>query len=91
VLAIINNHGGGIFRMLPRLETMSPRAAGCLANTHRADLSGFATLWGMSHLRVRTADDLDALESCGNNLLLEVIPDAEQTAAFWKDWDRIAP
>jgi 2-succinyl-5-enolpyruvyl-6-hydroxy-3-cyclohexene-1-carboxylate synthase len=91
VLAVINNGGGGIFRRLPRLETMSPRAAGCLENTHRADLSGFAALWGMAHLRVRTADDLDAIETSGNNLLLEVIPDTRQTAAFWKDWDRLAP
>jgi 2-succinyl-5-enolpyruvyl-6-hydroxy-3-cyclohexene-1-carboxylate synthase len=91
VLAVIHNGGGGIFRRLPRLDTLSPRAAGCLENPHRADLAGFAALWGMAHLRVRTADDLDALESCGNNLLLEVIPDARQTAAFWNDWDRLAP
>jgi 2-succinyl-5-enolpyruvyl-6-hydroxy-3-cyclohexene-1-carboxylate synthase len=91
VLAVINNGGGGIFRRLPRLEMMSPRAAGCMENTHRADLSGFAALWGMAHLRVRTADDLDAIETSGNNLLLEVIPDTRQTAAFWKDWDRLAP
>jgi 2-succinyl-5-enolpyruvyl-6-hydroxy-3-cyclohexene-1-carboxylate synthase len=91
VLAVIQNGGGGIFRRLPRLESMSPRAAGCLENPHRADLAGFAALWGMAHLRVRTADDLDALESCGNHLLLEVIPDARQTAAFWQDWDRLSP
>jgi 2-succinyl-5-enolpyruvyl-6-hydroxy-3-cyclohexene-1-carboxylate synthase len=91
VLAVVNNGGGGIFRRLPRLETLSPRAAGCLENPHRADLAGFAALWGMAHLRVRTADDLDALETCGNNLLLELMPDARQTAAFWQDWDRFAP
>ena len=91
VLAVFNNGGGGIFRRLPRLETMSPRAAGCLENSHRADFAGFAALWGMAHLRVRTADDLDAMESCGKNLLLEVIPDARQTAAFWQDWDRLSP
>jgi 2-succinyl-5-enolpyruvyl-6-hydroxy-3-cyclohexene-1-carboxylate synthase len=91
VLAVVNNGGGGIFRRLPRLETMSPRAAGCLENPHRADLAGFAALWGMAHLRVRTAGDLDALETCGNNLLLELMPDARQTAAFWQDWDRFAP
>ncbi len=91
VLAVIHNGGGGIFRRLPRLEAMSPRAAGCLENPHRADLAGFAALWGMQHLRVRTADDLDAFESRANNLLLEVIPDARQTAAFWRDWDRLAP
>jgi 2-succinyl-5-enolpyruvyl-6-hydroxy-3-cyclohexene-1-carboxylate synthase len=91
VLAVINNRGGGIFRRLPRLETMSPRAAECLENPHRADLAGFAALWGIQHLRVCTADDLDALESCGNHILLEVIPDARQTAAFWQDWDSLAP
>jgi 2-succinyl-5-enolpyruvyl-6-hydroxy-3-cyclohexene-1-carboxylate synthase len=89
-LAVINNLGGGIFERLPRLKSMSPRAAGCLTNRHHADLSGFAALWAMSHLQVRTADDLDAFSPGGKAVLLEILPDAEQTARFWADWDRMA-
>jgi 2-succinyl-5-enolpyruvyl-6-hydroxy-3-cyclohexene-1-carboxylate synthase len=88
VLAVINNSGGKIFERLPRLQTMSPRAAECMTNPHAADLSGFAKLWSMRHLRVKTADDLDAFEPGGNPVLLEIIPDAEQTKRFWSDWDK---
>jgi 2-succinyl-5-enolpyruvyl-6-hydroxy-3-cyclohexene-1-carboxylate synthase len=88
VLAVINNGGGRIFERLPRLKAMSPHAAECLTNPHTADLSGLATLWGMNHLRVRRADDFDAFEPGGKPVLLEIIPDPEQTAQFWEDWDR---
>jgi 2-succinyl-5-enolpyruvyl-6-hydroxy-3-cyclohexene-1-carboxylate synthase len=89
VLAVINNRGGGIFERLPRLKSMSPRAAECMTNPHRADLAGFAALWGMRHLSIRTADDLDAFTSAGGPLLLEIIPDTWQTESFWADWDRM--
>jgi len=89
VLAVINNSGGGIFERLPRLSAMSPRAAGCLGNFHAADLSGMAALWGMNHLRARRADDFDALQPGPRPILLEIIPDVEQTARFWADWDRM--
>lgn len=88
VLAVINNHGGKIFERLPRLQTMSGRAVECMTNPHHADLSGFAALWGMAHLRVRTADDFDRFEPGGKPVLLEIIPDGEQTRRFWSDWDR---
>ena len=87
-LAVINNRGGGIFERLPRLKSMSPRAAECMINAHHAGLSGFAALWGMEHLRVRTADDLDAFNRGDKPVLLEIIPEAEQTARFWSDWER---
>jgi 2-succinyl-5-enolpyruvyl-6-hydroxy-3-cyclohexene-1-carboxylate synthase len=90
VLAVINNSGGGIFKRLPRLQAMSPRAAECMTNPHRADLSGFAALWGMRHLIIRTADDFDAFTPEGGPLLLEMLPDPDQTARFWADWDRMA-
>lgn len=89
VLAVINNSGGKIFERLPRLQSMSPRAADCMTNPHAADLSGFAKLWCMEHLRIRTADDFDHFEPGGKPVLLEIIPDAEQTKRFWMDWDKL--
>jgi len=88
VLAVINNRGGGIFQRVPRLQSMSPRAAECMANPHSADLTGFAALWGMRHLAIRTADDLDAF-SPGTPILLEILPDAAQSERFWADWERL--
>lgn len=89
VLAVINNNGGKIFERLPRLNSMSPRAAECMTNPHAADLSGLAALWDMKHIRIRTVDDLDQFEPGEKPVLLEIIPDAEQTKRFWADWDRM--
>ena len=90
VLAVINNGGGKIFERLPRLQNMSPRAIEWMTNPQTADLAGLATLWSMNHLRIRTADDFDQFEAQEKTLLLEVIPDAAQTTAFWAAWDRMA-
>ncbi len=91
-LAVMNNHGGRIFEHLPRLAGMSPRATECLTNPHDTNLAGLAELWGIAHLRVRTADDFDALAAeRGGTLLLELAPDARQTDAFWREWNRMRP
>lgn len=89
VLVVINNGGGKIFERLPRLQAMSPRAVEWMTNPQAADLSGFATLWGMQHLRLRTVDDFDQFQAGEKTLLLEIVPDAAQTTAFWAAWDRI--
>ena len=92
VLVVINNGGGKIFERLPRLQTMSSRTIEWMTNPHVADLSGFATLWGMQHLRVRTSDDFDQLAAGSEKtLLLEIIPSAKQTGDFWVAWDRGHP
>lgn len=88
VLAVINNHGGRIFERLPRLSEMSPRAAECFTNPQAADLSGWAKLWGMKHIRITNADDFDKLDQDDETVLLEVLPDAAQTQEFWAAWDR---
>lgn len=89
VLCVINNGGGKIFERLPRLQSMSPRAAEWMTNPQNADLAGLATLWGMDHVRVRTVDDFDQFQSGEKTVLLEIIPDEAQTTAFWAAWDRM--
>jgi 2-succinyl-5-enolpyruvyl-6-hydroxy-3-cyclohexene-1-carboxylate synthase len=90
VLAVINNGGGKIFERLPRLQSMSPRAIEWMTNPQAADLTGFAALWGMRHLRVGTPDDLDRLGDPGETTtLLEIVPDPVQTQQFWAAWDRL--
>ena len=88
VLAVINNGGGKIFGRLSRLQALSPRAAECMTNPQAVELAGLAMLWGMAHLQVRRADDLDAFEPGGPPILLEVLPDPGQTSRFWAEWDR---
>jgi 2-succinyl-5-enolpyruvyl-6-hydroxy-3-cyclohexene-1-carboxylate synthase len=86
-LVVIQNHGGRIFERLPRLRSMAPRAAECLTNPHNARLGGLAELWSIKHLRIRTADDLDAYEPGGECCLMEILPDERQTSRFWAAWD----
>jgi len=89
-LVVINNRGGGIFSRLPRLATMSERAAAWMLNHHAADLAGLATLWGLQHVRIRTADDFDLLpDEHAEPLLVEILPDPGQTESFWQAWDRL--
>jgi 2-succinyl-5-enolpyruvyl-6-hydroxy-3-cyclohexene-1-carboxylate synthase len=90
VLTVINNGGGKIFERLPRLQSMSPRAVEWMTNPQTADWSGFAKLWNMSYLKIRTVDDFDQLEPGDKTLLLEVVPDDKQTAQFWAAWDRFS-
>ncbi|MCX6874907.1 MAG: thiamine pyrophosphate-binding protein [Verrucomicrobia bacterium] len=90
VLAVINNGGGKIFERLPRLHAMSPRVAEWMTNPQAAELAGFATLWGMDHLRIRRPDDFDRFgETRDRPLLLELLPDPGQTQQFWAAWDRL--
>ncbi len=90
VLAVIHNHGGRIFERLPQLTGMSPRAIECLTQPHDTDFSVLARFWGMDHVRVSTADGFDAIDPAATSpAMLELAPDAAQTAAFWRDWDRM--
>ena len=84
VLVVINNGGGKIFERLPRLQSMSPRAIEWMTNPQTADLSGFAKLWGMDYQRISTVDDFDQFEAGAKTILLEIVPDAKQTEAFWR-------
>jgi len=84
VLVVINNGGGKIFERLPRLQSMSPRAIEWMTNPQTADLSGFAKLWGMDYQRISTVDDFDQFEAGPKTILLEIVPDAKQTEAFWR-------
>ena len=83
VLVVINNQGGKIFERLPRLGAMHERAVECMTNPHQADLSGMAMLWGMEHVRVNRVDDFDQFESGEKAVLLELVPDADQTSQVW--------
>lgn len=87
VLAVINNAGGRIFDRLPRLQRMDARTRAVLTATQPARLGNWAGMWGLGHLRVGEAGDFDRLDGAGRPLLLEVVPDAGQTAAFWAAWE----
>ncbi len=88
-LVVINNGGGEIFARLPRLATMNPRARELMVNPHQRTLEGWASMWGMDYLAIRSTDDFDALESGEGPRVVEVFPDAKETAAFLERWDEL--
>lgn len=87
VLVVINNGGGHIFSRLPRLDSMSGRTKELMLNPHEVRLDGWAAMWGMNYLRIQTEEGFDALEPGETPLVVEIIPDADETASFWKAWD----
>ena len=89
VLVVFNNGGGRIFDRLANRAIMNPQTNLCMTNSHQADFAGFATLWGMTHHRVRTPNDFDHFETAEKMVLLEVIPNSIQTDRFWQAWDRL--
>jgi 2-succinyl-5-enolpyruvyl-6-hydroxy-3-cyclohexene-1-carboxylate synthase len=69
---------------------MSSRTAECLTTPHHANLAGLAAMWRIQHLKIHTAEDFEALDSREPGaMLLELLPDAQQTARFWHDWERL--
>ena len=88
VLVILNNGGGRIFERLPRLQQMEPSARDLMINPHPHDFSHWAAQWGLDYVCARTLDDLDAFEPKERMTVLEVRPDAQQTAEFWQQWER---
>ncbi|GAA5484250.1 thiamine pyrophosphate-binding protein [Haloferula sargassicola] len=86
VLVVVNNGGGRIFSRVPRLAAMNERARELMLNPHEISLEGWARMWGMRYLRIASQDDFDGLDPGGDTLLVELVPSAEETEAFWRQW-----
>lgn len=87
VLVVVNNAGGQIFSRVPRLRQISDRGRELMLNAHEVSLEGWAEMWGMRYLRITGQDDFDALEPGDVPLLVELVPSAAETSAFWAKWD----
>lgn len=82
VLAVINNGGGRIFDRVPRLAAMSGNAKSWMAAESPVDFGALAKAWGMDHIRVTRADEFDGAGGDGKTILLEIMPDADQSQGF---------
>ena len=82
VMVVINNGGGQIFSRVPRLEAMSGAAKTWMAAETTADFEALAKMWGMGYLKVTRADQFDGVEVSDRAVLVEVVPDEEQTRRF---------
>lgn len=74
-LVVLNNGGGQIFRRIfgdPRFE-----------NGHRIRFRHWAELWEMDYLRLESGA---AIGSASRPRVIEIVPDADQTESFWREW-----
>lgn len=80
VVAVLNNEGaGGAWE-----PGMEPELQRLLVQPPIYDMQEIARLWGAEYYAVHCEADYEALDSLDDNAfaLLDIIPDAEQTAAF---------
>ena len=84
-IVVINNGGGRIFRRLPALKQLSASQMQLVENPHKIDFEGWAAMWGISYRKVSSISDLESLPD--GSLLMELIPDIEQTDCFWDEFE----
>jgi 2-succinyl-5-enolpyruvyl-6-hydroxy-3-cyclohexene-1-carboxylate synthase len=83
-IVVINNGGGRIFRRLPALQELSESQMKLVENPHDVGFKGWAEMWSMSYREASRVSDLVDLPD--GLLLIEIIPDIEQTDWFWEDF-----
>lgn len=89
VLVVINNRGGRIFNRLPAVRALPKKIEHQITNNHSFQLRSWADMWGMDYLRINSNQDFD-INPGEKTLLVEIMPDAEQTDAFWQAWEDMA-
>ena len=77
-IVVINNSGGQIFSRL--FDSSRFR------NEHDLDFSKWAEMWGLGYHRWTEIPDVFSAD--GSNVI-EIVPDARQTADFWMAYDKI--
>jgi 2-succinyl-5-enolpyruvyl-6-hydroxy-3-cyclohexene-1-carboxylate synthase len=89
VIVILNNDGGRIFERLPRLAGMAERSREWMTTPHGRHFEHWAAMWGLAYRRISSRDEVDCLESLdAGTTVVEVIPNASETTAFWEAWQR---
>lgn len=76
-LVIVNNGGGQIFHRMFNNPLF--------VNGHALGFEDWARMWKLQYLRLTAAAELPPNRG---PRVIEIIPDPEQTAAFWKAWDQ---
>ena len=87
ILVVINNGGGRIFERLPGLRDLNEDERRLMANAHQHGFEDWARLWDLDYLLVTERDGFE-VEPRERPLVLELRPSKEQTADFWKNWER---
>lgn len=82
-LVVINNGGGRIFSRVAALRGLGEAERRLMENPHALKFQPWAEMFGWEYRCVTTPEELALLPGDAPNLLIEMIPDPEQTEAFW--------
>ncbi len=83
-IVVINNGGGQIFGRVKSLQALDEQTRPWIINPHQHRFASWAAMWGCRYRAVTSPEDLHELPD--GPLVLEVLPDAAQSTAFWRDW-----
>ena len=84
-VVVVNNGGGRIFSRLPALRETDDTAMQVIENRHEISFQHWAGQWGAHYTRVQETGPLDLPDG---PVVLEVVPDATESEAFWSEWEK---
>ena len=88
MLVVINNGGGKIFDRLPMMKQLGEKVSGLVTNQHEHGFEAWAAMWDMHYTKVVGMEGFD-FEPREKTTLIEVVPDARQTAKFWEKFAQL--
>lgn len=77
-LVVINNKGGQIFRRMFQKDIF--------INPHEISFKGWADMWKWDYV---AWDRIPADAPLADRQIIELLPDPEQSASFWKEWESL--
>ena len=84
-IVVINNGGGRIFSRLPSMAGMAHGEKQVTENRHRIGFEAWASMWGVEYRFWRAGEAFP--EDLPDTVLIEAIPDEDETEAFW-NWGK---
>ena len=81
-IVIMNNSGGQIFNRLFGHKKY--------LNSQQVDFLGWAKLWHWDYVKIQQVQDFKKIENHqSDKLVIEIIPDNQQSDSFWNEWDQV--
>ena len=80
-IVVINNGGGKIFSRVDSLRRLEDPARNLIENRHEQSFEAWAAMWKIGYLRATDPSHLEQLPE--GPIVIEVVPDAQQTEDFW--------
>ncbi|MBP7948701.1 MAG: hypothetical protein KA004_03525 [Verrucomicrobiales bacterium] len=82
-IVVLNNGGGRIFSRLPSLQGIGAGERTLIENPHALRFAAWAEMWNLSYVRIEAGSQwAAALPECP--VVIELLPDAAQSDAFWR-------